>query len=150
LSFLGKALAGKNGVEIRVRPHPELSLASALAVAPLAGPQFFSESSGSLEEDLEWAEVVLYASSTVGLEAVATGIPAVYLDLGGFLDTDPMSGWNEFRWSAREPSDLVTAIQTIKGLPETRFRELQQKGREFVADYLRPVTADGLAAFWKA
>jgi hypothetical protein len=150
LSFLEKALVGKNCLEVRIRPHPEFSLASALTLAPLADSDFFSESTGPLAEDLRWADVVLYASSTVGLEAVSMGIPAVYLDLGSFLDTDPMSGWNEFRWSVKEPSELVATIQTIKDLPETRFLALQQKGREYVTDYLRPVTANSLATFWEA
>ena len=100
-------------------------------------------------DDLAWADVVLYASSTVGLEAVSSGIPAVYLNLGHFLDTDPMSGWSDFRWSVKEPSELVKTVRCIRSLPKDRFEELQQKGREYVASYLSPATNGKMRAFWE-
>ncbi len=149
LSFLERAFGDVDGYDLRIRPHPEIPLESALAIAPTAGPRFYSESTGALADDLGWADVVLYASSTVGLEAVYSGIPAVYLNLGDFLDTDPMSGWTGFRWSVKEPSELVETIQRIQDLPRDRFQELQQKGRDYVAAYLAPVNSGNIRAFWE-
>ena len=31
------------------------------------------------------------------------------MDLGKGMSTDPMSGWNEFKWSVKEPSELAGA-----------------------------------------
>jgi hypothetical protein len=149
LSFLEQAFAGVDGYDVRIRPHPEIPLESAFALVPPKASQFFSESTGSLTDDLAWADVVLYASSTVGLEAVSSGIPAVYLNLGHFLDTDPMSGWSDFRWSVKEPSELVKTVRCIRSLPKDRFEELQQKGREYVASYLSPATNGKMRAFWE-
>ena len=149
ISFLETALADDSGFEVRIRPHPEFPLESALAIRPLTGPKFYFESTGSLADDLEWADVVLYASSTVGLEAVSMGIPAVYLDLGNFLDTDPMNGWGEFRWQVKEPSDLAVTLQHIKNIPEEEFQTLQKRGRDYAQNYLKPVTDEGLADFWE-
>ena len=77
------------------------------------------------------------------------GIPAVYLDLGNFLDTNPMNGWGEFRWRVKEPSDLAVVLRHIKNIPEEEFQTLQERGREYAENYLKPVTAEGLADFWE-
>ena len=150
LSLLEGAFGSENGYQIRVRPHPTIPLESALRVAPLTQRDFYSESTGTLADDLEWADVVLYASSTVGLEAVSKGIPAVYLDLGNFLHTDPMFEWNEFKWAAAEPEELLAALRQIEAIPEDTFGELQRGGQAYAASYLTPVTAAGLRTFWEA
>jgi len=72
------------------------------------------------------------------------------MDLGDFLDTDPMFGWDEFKWSVTEPSELLPTLAVIQRLPENEFHMRQQKGREYVTDYLRPVTGESLATFWEA
>ena len=150
LTLLEGAFASESDYRVRVRPHPTIPLKSALEVAPLARRDFYSESTGTLAEDLDWADVLLYASSTVGLEAISMGIPAVYLDLGNFLHTDPMFAWDEFKWSAAEPEELRAALQQIEAIPKDGFEELQHAGQAFAASYLSPVTAAGLRTFWEA
>ena len=150
LVVLEKAFAGSNGYDVRIRPHPAIPLESALEIAPLTRRDFFSASEGSLADALQWADVVLYASSTVGMEAVSLGIPAVYLDLGNFLDTDPMFGWSEFKWTVSEPSELVDAIQDIKAIPEAQFQKRQRLGQQYVDAYLSPVTTSDLRTFMEA
>ncbi len=147
LAYLEKAVVGSNGYDLRIRPHPTISLESAIDIAPLARRDFYSPSTGSLEEDLQWADVVLYASSTVGMEAVSQGIPAIYLDQGDFLESDPMFGWDEFKWRVARPPELIDTIKDIEAIPETRFSELQRKGKEYVASYLSPVTDGAIGTF---
>ena len=69
------------------------------------------------------------------------GIPAVYLDLGDFIETDPIIGWSKFKWSVREATELSETLHKIESIPESRFQELQQEGRAYVAQYLSPLTA---------
>ena len=150
LTFLEKAFSGDDRYSLSIRPHPVRPLEPALRLAPLTKKDFFTESTGTLADDLEWADVVLYASTTVGVEAVSQGIPTIYLDLGDILDTDPMFGWDEFKWSVAEPEKLIETIQYIEAIPEERFANLQRQGQRYVADYLTPVTAEGLQRFQEA
>lgn len=150
LLFLIKAFEGTNEYELRVRPHPSIPIEPAIEAASLEPREDFSISHGPLSEDLEWADTVLYASSTVGMEGVAMGIPAICIDLGEHLDTDPMFGWNEFKWSVTRPSELIRAIEQVKSVPDNDFNALQLKGQEYVASYLSPVTEEGLRIFWEA
>ena len=147
LMFLEAAFAGEEDYELRIRPHPLRTLESAVAVAPLARQDFYSQSSDSLAVDLAWADVVLYSSSTVALEAISIGIPAIYLDLGNHVDTDPMWGWTGFKWPVKEPAELIPTIRSIEALPGNEFQERQEKGRAYIDAYMRPVTADGFSAF---
>jgi hypothetical protein len=148
LAFLEQAFPKQAGYDVRIRPHPIIPLDQALAVAPLEHPDFYTQSSSSLGADLDWAELVLYASSTVGLEAVSLGIPAMHLDLGDFLDTDPMSGWRGFKWLAESPDEVIPNIESIDSLSADQFRSLQQDGREYVASYLTPASESKMRIFW--
>ena len=148
LAFLEQAFPKDAGYDVRIRPHPIIPLDQALAIAPLKHPDFYTKSTGSLEADLNWAELVLYASSTVGLEAVSIGIPTMHLDLGDFLDTDPMSGWRGFKWLAKSPGEVVPNIESIDGLSPDRFSSLQQEGREYAVSYLTPATESNMRIFW--
>ena len=148
LAFLEEAFDAGTGYEIRIRPHPIIPLELAVEISPPRRRDFYSQSSGALADDLSWSDVVLYASSTVGLEAVSLGIPAVHLDLGDFLDSDPMSGWQEFKWSVKKPSELIRTLETIDSITDQRFYEIQQRGREFVASYLKPPTEADYQLFW--
>jgi len=142
--FLEDALTTGDRFQVRLRPHPSL--------ASLALPQspVYSISTGSLADDLKWADAILYTSSTVSLEAIALGIPAVYLDLGNFLSTDPLFGWTEFKWSVTEPSRLIENIETIESLPQNCFEDMQRRGRDYVYSYLKPVTPGNMRPFWEA
>ena len=150
LLFLEQAFVVSNDYQVRVRPHPTIPLGSALRLAPLNRSDFYQPSTGTLADDLQWADVVLYASSTVGMEAVSLGIPAIYLDVGNYLDTDPMFGWNEFKWSVRDHSELIPTMRKIEAIPQAIFHELQEQGKEYVATYLSPVTPSGLRTFLEA
>lgn len=147
LTALDQALAGVKDFDVRIRPHPAVPIESALSVAPLSGQAFYSVSNGTLADDLQWTDLVIYASSTVGLEAVAVGIPAIYLDLGSFLNTDPMFGSDAFRWSVDNPAELVKVINSISNMPNGKFREAQRKGLEYAEAYLAPVTTSNLNKF---
>jgi len=149
LLFLTKAFEDSSQYSIRIRPHPSIPIKPAIEAASVALNECFTISDGLLSEDLEWADTVLYASSTVGMEGVAMGIPAICIDLGEHLDTDPMFGWNEFKWSVAQPSDLIPTIERVRRIADSEFSALQLKGQEYLANYLSPVTEDGLRVFWE-
>lgn len=155
LVYLQEALASEmvdvcERVTIKIRPHPTLRLENALKVLEGMITFPFEVSSESVARDLDWADVVLYASSTIGLEAVGAGIPAIYLDLGDILNTDPMDGWLEFKWVAGRPTDLLPILSNIQALGDEEFASRQRLGREYAESYLTPVTEERLRIFQDA
>ncbi len=142
-----KLIDGLGDITVRIRPHPTLSLAQALDVLDGEITFSFEVSDGSVEQDLEWADVVLYASSTIGIETVRAGIPAVYMDLGDILNSDPMEGWMEFKWIAKRPSDLLPVLSNIRKLGEAEYISRQRRGREYAEAYLVAVTDERAHVF---
>ena len=142
--FLQAAFEGSTGYSVRVRPHPNLAKLS------LAPSSLYSISTEPLADDLEWADVILYSSSTVSLQAIHLGTPAIYLDLGNFLDTDPMFGWSDFKWTVTKPGCLIQTMRAIDSMPDDAFQTLRSQGREYVISHLSPVTEASVQAFWEA
>ena len=150
-AFVATGLCDNDGRMLRIRPHPTIALQEAVQLRPNGQTRFAYEvSTGPVAEDLTWADVVLYASSTIGLEAVGLGVPAVYLDLGDILDTDPMGGWTDLKWIAREPKDLAGVLTAIEALSDQQYLERQRKGQAYVDAYLAPVTDRALQVFCEA
>ena len=147
IEFLQTANLNTEMYIVKVRPHPILSLQSALDIFNIRLNEQIIISEGSLEDDLIWADVVLYASSTVGMQAVSGGIPAIHLDLGEFLDTDPMFDWDDFKWSAKAPEALVDHIKQIDALSDEHFTTLQLNSKSYVDQYLSPVSDEALKLF---
>ena len=78
------------------------------------------------------------------------GVPAVYIDLGDILDTDPMGGWTEFKWVAREPKDLGTVLSEIGMLSDVQYSFHQQQGQAYAGAYLLSVNEQTLRVFCEA
>jgi len=153
LAFLQEAFTAggfDQNSRIRIRPHPTFRLEQALHVLEGSITFPFEVSSESVATDLAWADAVLYASSTIGLEAVREGIPAVYMDLGDILNTDPMEGWSEFKWVASCPMDLGKVLAGIRSLEDEEFSIRQRQGAKYVEDYLAPVTQERIRVFQNA
>lgn len=147
LMFLGKAFRGDDIYQIRIRPHPAFKLKHALLRTPITQIPNYHESKDTLENDLKWADAVIYASSTVGLEAIAHGIPSVHIDLGDVLDIDPMLCSNTFQWSVAESSELKPTLNTIEAMTNTEYTARQTRGQTYSNQYLSPITDESMNLF---
>ena len=105
---------------------------------------------GDLGHELERSGAVVYASSTVGLEAASQGIPTICIDPGKALDMDPMGSWNEFKWTVSNTQNLTDTLGEIDGLSPKNFAEGSDRARQFPSEYLKPVTDEGVRKFLKA
>ncbi len=148
MRFLDRAFDETNSIEIGVRPHPAFPFDQALGRIGRLDLNY-SLMGGPLEENLEWPDVVVYVSSTVGLTAISRGIPAVNIDLGEFMDYDPAPPTCPLKWSVSGPEELVPVLERIEAIADAEFAELQRQAREFGEQYFRPVTDESLNAFCK-
>ena len=151
-AFNGKSYRRNSDWQIVIRPHPNLHLPveQALNQASVSANYHYSISTGDLTNEIAETDVLVYASSTVALQAASAGIPTICLDLGRFLDTDPMWGWDEFKWRVESPQGLLDALDEIDGLAPDKFEVLSQKARDYACSYLSPVTEKGTRLFMEA
>ena len=152
LEFLEKTFDRNSGHQIVIRTHPNMPLPpdQVLKAGNITGNNTYSQSLGDLQEAISEADVVLYASSTVAFEAACAGKPTIWLDLGTYLDTDPMGGWNEFKWRAEGPEALRDALAEIDRLPREKLEALSLKAQNYGRAYLAPVDEEGIRSFLTA
>ena len=147
LRFLNKSFCNHNLFEIRISPHPIFSIEKAIKLASPLNFNFKVEKDVSIKESLKWADVLLYTSSTVSLEALSLGIPVIYLELGELLKPDPLFGYDGLKWAVSDPDNLLATIDFIDNLPNGEFRILQDKAKEYTRRYFYPVTEENLEQF---
>ena len=148
LFFLEKAFEGVETYQVGVRPH--VAIPWSRAVPRLRALKLkFELTSGSLEDDLDWADVVVYVSTTVGLTAISRGIPTINIDLEDFMEYDPAPENCPLKWSVSDPRELVPTLQMIEAIGDDDFEAIRQQAREFENQYFGPVTDESLEAFTK-
>ena len=90
---------------------------------------------------------MLYASSTVGIEALKFGKPVIYADFGDFLNSDPLFNFNAFKWTCKTQQNLCDIINEISALDQTTYQEKQKQGCLYAEDYFHPATNASMKVF---
>jgi len=139
------------GIELAIRTHPEFPLAllprDMAAWAQDHARDFFGT---PLPENLEWCDAVVYASSTVALEALGRGRPVINLVLSDAIDPDPVLDPVDLHWKADGVAALIAAAREIAGLDAADFERRRTQALGYVDEYLRAPTAQALGTFLPA
>ena len=108
-------------------------------------PPHFSYSHGPMTDFLEGIDLLIYSETAVSLEALAFGIPVIYLDCGKGKMGDPifMATHLEGKMVARSKKELEKAIDLLL-FEKTETKSL---GRKFVTEYFRPANKETIAEF---
>jgi hypothetical protein len=147
LRFLDRALRADNTYNIRVRPHPITEIERGRWLPPGLSFKFEIDRDKDLNNSLSWAHLVIYASSTVSVEAIERGIPVLCLDLGEKLYPDPLFQLRDFKWQVCRPEELIGVIRGIKAMPQDEFGAAKERAAKYAAEYIYPATEERLANF---
>lgn len=147
LTFLDRAFANNNTYNVRVRPHPITEIERGRWLPEGLAFTFEIDCDKNLNESLSWAHIVLYASSTVSIEAIERGIPVLYLDLGDPLCPDPLFEIQDFKWPVSSPEKLIETINYINNIPKDVFNSARTKASEYASEYIVPATQEKLKFF---
>ncbi|HBR15946.1 MAG TPA: hypothetical protein DD723_10500 [Candidatus Omnitrophica bacterium] len=141
LRFLDLASKDCNRYDIVLRPHPDIDLNQALAIVGPLKLRFRVQGVGyPLEDALKEADVLVYSSSTVPLEALSCGVPLIHLQIAGVLDADTLFDYHGFKWNVDRPDAMIPAIESIWRVPADGFLSRQREAADYVQRYLRGVT----------
>lgn len=133
--------------QFAIRPHPEFPVARLPAeLRSAVGTRVLDFSATPLDENLAWADVVAYASSTVGLEALMAGRAVINVDFGEPLEADPVLEPVPLHRRVRSAAELVEAVDAIESLDEADFAARRSASRNFIERYFREVSAQRLEA----
>lgn len=147
LKFLDRSLGKNNPYNVRVRPHPITEIERGRWLPNGLAFKFEIDRDKNLNNSLSWAHIVLYASSTVSIEAIGRGIPVLYLDLGDPLCPDPLFELNDFKWSVSRPEELTAAINSIKNIARDSFSSAKTAAARYASGYIYPAIEENLENF---
>ena len=136
-------------ISIIMREHPNLLLKN-----------FFSEflkdehvrsgkiivSTQSLQQDIEWATIVLYTGSTSCIEALKMGKAVINYNFSKF-NYDPLSQFSALKWEAATPHDLHEIIKHFLKLTPTDLLQKKLAAQKFVNSYFSPCTRENIERF---
>jgi hypothetical protein len=151
-AYVLRELGGNGDYKVRIRTHPVLPweyLEKRHGFNLARYPNFHLSPKGPVEADLEWAGVVIYWGSTVGLEALNIGRPVVHYSAGAILDYDPLFESSAFKWRVDENTRLAAVLEEINSLSEEEYISGWVKAKKYLDNYFFPVTEENMAGFMK-
>jgi hypothetical protein len=143
-----RSAAERHALEVGVRPHPNFPLTLLPAELRAWVTERATDFSGTpLAQNLEWCDAVAYVSSTVALEALMRGRPAVNLRLSDAIDPDPLLEPAPLTWKVDSPDGLIRALAELRDLDAEAFAQRQHASIEKMKEYFRPISNEALAHF---
>ncbi|MEQ1837074.1 MAG: hypothetical protein ABL858_01845, partial [Candidatus Nitrotoga sp.] len=147
LEFMRQVKERLPGLELGVRPHINFPL----QLLPAALREWVKHSAidltgTRLRENLAWADLTAYVSSTVALESLMMGRPVIYLQIDP-SNPDPLLGDARFRWSAGNVDAFLDALSSLAALNPEQIDVMRNQGVDYVRNYLTPRSTEAIASF---
>ena len=136
----------KGSFHFFLRVHPAVDFAMAVAMAGGLRKGVL-QSAGPLHDALRKADLVIYASSTVALEALILKKPLIFINTGNALNPDPLFDFSKGRISVSTVDDCVSAIEYFKQGQGFTTPDLGIEGKEYASNYFLPVSTERLNVF---
>ena len=135
----------ENNYRVILKCHPFTpyhTIAKYLDVKSL--PEHFVVSEKPISELLAESDILLYNSSTVAIEALASGVPVLHITSEFTIDMDPLDVRSEIRHSARSTADIKKNVNEI--LSNTLDKE-KKIWKNVVLDFFEPINEDTFNLF---
>jgi hypothetical protein len=129
-------------VEFLIRAHPVLpfkQLYPLLNVGDALPANIRISNDTTVMEDLLECGAVLYWGSSVALEGIRLGKPAIHFSRGDILSHDPLFDLIDFKWVVNSQKDIMDVLHQINILPDKEYEALRERARRYVIAYHNPV-----------
>jgi hypothetical protein len=139
------AFCNDPSTELVVKCHPLLRRNDLLRLLPHARELRFDDR--PMLELLESTDVLLYSYTSVGFEALALGVPPVFVRSESTLDLDQLEFAPDLRWQGRTPCELRSVVAEIAALDGEVLAAWRAKARAAAARAIAPVRQACAEAF---
>ena len=144
LDLVRMAFKGAKGLTVTLRSHPAVPIADLLQDSRLRlRPPFRKSTSQSLYDDLGSHDVAVCGGTTAELEAVAFGVPCVFVDTGETVSANPLFAEPALNLVTSAPVELRAACEKLAALQTREFTEQHRAARAFVEGAFRAPSAKG-------
>lgn len=147
VDFMRRVKAQLPELELGVRPHLNFPLTSLpTELLSWVRSQAADLSGTALRDNLAWADVTAYISSTVALESLMLGRPVIYLAIDP-SNPDPLLGKARLRWTAGNIDEFLTALSAMAVMDEVQMNAERNAALDYVRNYLSPKSPQAIAHF---
>jgi surface carbohydrate biosynthesis protein (TIGR04326 family) len=134
---------------IKLKEHPNLLLKNFY-------PEFLRQesiltnkiklSNENLQQNLKWADIVLYTGSTSCIEALKMGKAVINYNFSLF-NYDPLFQFTDLRWEIHSPNELNLTINDFVRLSPADLQQRKLAAKKFVENYFSPCTRENIERF---
>jgi len=148
MTFLFEAGLPEMDIRVIIRCHPGAPFDTFKDRLHFAVPQNFVISHNkSVAQDLEDTDMVIYTWTTVAVEAIKSGLPAIYLDILSPMYVDPLFECTALKKAIKKPGELLPAINGFYEMQDEAFYREQLLAQDYLKDYFYPVNKHNMASF---
>lgn len=132
---------------VKLRGHPNVPVKKLLEQCIYDIPENFVVSNSSLEEDISNAFCVIYRHTSVGMQALINGVPAIHVGIDSALPCDPIDDLTRCKWTVRSAEGLLTALQSIESLDDETKRVDMDIARRYAFEYFKTPNNEDIMKF---
>jgi hypothetical protein len=114
LDWIFDAALTNKGIEFVIRFHPNTVPERILGQCQKVMPSNVRLSSENLQDDLSGSLCVLYRHSSLSVQALINGIPAVYVDVDSPLNGDPLSDFPVPKFAVHNANGLRVVLESLE------------------------------------
>ncbi len=141
--FLENAKALKE-YDFIIRSHPNIPVGKLIEQCLYNIPENFSFSTGDLKSDFENCFCVIYRQTSVGLQALMNGIPAIHLNIDAPLSCDPIESLQDGKLVVYDIEQLLSAIEEIKSLSKDNLSQAINTAKKYASQYFSKKTDENI------
>lgn len=138
-----------NEYDFIIRSHPNIPVGKLIEQCLYNVPENYSFSTGDLKSDFENCFCVIYRQTSVGLQALMNGIPAIHLNIDAPLPCDPIENLRAGKLVVSDTDQLLSAIKEIKSLSEESRLQAMYEAKEYALEYFCERTDENINVFLK-
>ena len=148
LNFLYEAGLQNYKGKIFLRFHPLTKKNKVFSSLNFSLPENFVVSENvTLQEEFIRCGIVLYSWTTVCIEALMVGLPAIHLDINYPLYVDPLFNCQHLKRTVSNPKDLMQIIEDMLNQGKEKHDEEYKSAHLYVEKYFYPVTKQNMKCF---
>ena len=106
-------------------------------------------STGDLKADINKSFCVVYRHSSVGIQSIMNGVPAVYLNIDSPLSGDPIEALDKFKWTVNSEEEFYRVINDIRNMSKEKIQKQRLEAFDFINKYFAKPTPDNLRSFFE-
>ena len=132
-----------------LKPHPTVQFDTLKKRMGDNWSSRFQESENSTPEEIRSSDLLITGMSSVGLEAVVMGVPAIIVEILSGLAFDPIpeSVPRDLWRSCRSSNEIFEIVNSFRNRTQEEVKQHQEMSAAIKNDYFEPVTEEAVQRF---